>query len=235
MCILQSPEPAIAEPHIPSVRSAYAAYYHPWLEVESIERDEVTVIPPGGHICGVYARAEAEMVPQPAPLQFAILGARGVSQPIGASTAELLVDRGINVLRALPGKGVLVTSARTTSEDAEWRHVAVRRLVIFIEQSLQYGLQWAVFEPNGPSLWASVRAAVESFLFSLWRSSRLVGTRPEDAFFVRCDRSTMSQADIDAGQVIVLIGVAPLRPAEFVMLRLRIGLGNSASFPAALG
>lgn len=234
ICLLHSPTPSIDETHRPAVRSAYAAYYHPWLEVERGDGDGTITIPPGGHMCGVLARAEAEHGASAVPRPSAVLGVQALSQTVTAPAAERLASLGVNVLRALPGRGVLAMGARTTSDDPEWRYVAVRRLLIFIEQSLQQGLQWAVSEPNGPVLWANVRAAAENFLLGVWRSGGLVGSTPNEALFARCDRSTMSQADIDAGQVIAIVGVATLRPAEFVILRIGITLGTAGAQTATL-
>jgi len=105
-------------------------------------------------------------------------------------------------------------------DDPEWQYVSVRRLAAFIEQSIDHGLQWVVFEPNNEQLWDRVRAQVEDFLITLWRDGRLVGTKPEHAFFVKCDQTTMTQDDIDNGRLVALIGIAPLRPAEFVIFRI---------------
>jgi len=222
MCILQSSQPVLPEPsHAVSVHSPYAAYYYPWLEVTGFDGSVVTV-PPGGHIAGVYARTDIEYGVHKAPANAFIRGVRGLSETITTPMAELLASRSINVLRAVPSKGIIVWGARTTSDNPEWKYVNVRRLLIFVEQSLSKGLQWAVFKPNGPALWAGVRLAVEAFLVKLWRSGVLPGSKPEGAFFVGCDRNTMSQNDIDSGRVILLAGVAPLRPAEFVILQITI-------------
>ena len=110
--------------------------------------------------------------------------------------------------------------AAMRADDPEWQYVSIRRLVAFIERSIDQGIQWAVFEPNDERLWARVREQVEEFLTTLWRNGRLVGTKAEDAFFVRCDQSTMTQEEIDDGRLVVLVGIAPLRPAEFVIVRI---------------
>jgi len=133
---------------------------------------------------------------------------------------EVLNPRGINCLRFFEGRGFRVWGARTASSDPEWKYLNVRRYFAFLERSIEIGTQWAVFEPNGPVLWSNVQRTVEDFLFNEWQSNHLLGLKPEEAFFVRCDRSTMSQNDIDNGRLICLVGVAPLRPAEFVIFRI---------------
>lgn len=110
--------------------------------------------------------------------------------------------------------------ARTTSFDSEWKYISVRRYFIYLEQSIDEGTQWVVFEPNGDALWANVRRTIEDFLFNEWKQGALLGDKPEKAFFVRCDRSTMTQNDLDNGRLVCLIGVAPVKPAEFVILRI---------------
>ncbi len=223
MCILQSPQPVLPDAaHVVPVHSSYAAYYSPWLDVASLDGNTTVAVPPGGHIAGVFARTDITKGVHKAPANAPVLGAKSLSQEISATQSDLLALRGINVLRSFPGKGILIWGARTTSEDQEWKYVNVRRLLIFIEQSLYQGLRWVVFEPNGAALWAKVRKAVEVFLLNVWRSGALSGKKPEEAFFVHCDRNTMTQSDIDSGRVIGLVGVAPLRPAEFILFRIMI-------------
>ena len=126
---------------------------------------------------------------------------------------------GVNTLRNFPGRGSLVWGARTTSQDPDWKYVNIRRYLIYLEHSIDNGTQWAVFEPNGEQLWGAVRRSVSDFLFNEWKSGALQGSRQTEAFFVRCDRSTMTQNDLDNGRLIMEIGVAALRPAEFVIFR----------------
>jgi phage tail sheath protein FI len=145
----------------------------------------------------------------------------GLSQQLTDAENQELAARGINALRFFPGRGNLVWGARTTAvQSMDWKYVNVRRLLIFIEQSIQDGTQWAVFEPNGPSLWAQLRQPVNNFLQTLWRAGGLTGSKPSDAFLVHCDQSTMTQADIDNGRLIMDISVAPVKPAEFVIFRI---------------
>jgi phage tail sheath protein FI len=154
------------------------------------------------------------------PAGVPLVGVTGLSQQISSAESELVSSRGINLLRFLPGKGIQIWGARTTSQNLDWKYVNVRRLAVFIEQSLSLGLQWAVFEPNGPALWAAVRMPIEDFLLNLWKSGGLMGPKPEEAFFARCDNTTMTQTDIEMGRFVVIVGLAPVRPAEFVILRI---------------
>jgi phage tail sheath protein FI len=124
------------------------------------------------------------------------------------------------VLRYLDGRGNRVWGARTITSDPEWKYVNVRRYFLFLERSIDIGTQWVVFANNGPLLWANVRRTIEDFLFNEFKSGHLLGTKPEEAYFVRCDRTTMTQNDLDNGRLVCLIGVSPLRPAEFVIFRI---------------
>jgi phage tail sheath protein FI len=133
----------------------------------------------------------------------------------------MLNPKGINALRYFPGRGYRVWGARTLSSDASWKYINVRRLFIFVEESIDEGTQWAVFEPNDRPLWARIRQTVANFLTSQWRTGALQGKTAEEAFFVRCDESTMTQDDIDNGRLICVIGIAPVKPAEFVIFRIQ--------------
>ncbi len=221
--ILQSPaEPPAPAMHNPPVESSYAAYYFPWLQVAGLSGAPVATVPPCGHIAGVYARMDSEHGVFRAPAGVQILGVHALQQNVTENDANLLNERGINSLRAFPGRGILVWGARTTSPDSEWKYISIRRLIVYIEQSLQQGLRWTVFEPGGPPVWQAVVQDVQNFLLGLWRSGGLVGTTPEQAYFVRCDHSTMTQADVDAGRLVMVVGIAPVRPAEFVIIRITI-------------
>jgi hypothetical protein len=133
---------------------------------------------------------------------------------------EVLNPEGINCLRFFFGRGYRIWGARTVSSDPEWKYINVRRYFIYLEHSIDRSTQWAVFEPNGQRLWANIRDTITAFLYNEWRSGALLGANPEEAFFVRCDRSTMTQSDLDNGRLICEIGVAPLKPAEFVIFRI---------------
>jgi uncharacterized protein len=167
----------------------------------------------------VHARANLEKAASSAPADITVRGALALSDNINAQRSESLTNLGIDVLRVLPGEGIVVWGGRTTSVDPEWKYVQVRRIMIYLEQSLVQGLQWVVFEPNAPAIWERVLGAVGAFLASIWKSGGLTGAKPEEAYFIRCDRTTMTQDDIDNGRLVVLIGVAPLKPAEFVIFR----------------
>jgi len=221
VCILQSPQPVMPDAtHDVPVHSSYAAYYYPWLTVAGLDGVTSVTVPPGGHVAGIYAHVDSQKGVWVAPAGVRLIGVTGLSQQISSAESGLLSARGINVLRFFPGQGYEVWGARTTSQDLDWKYVNVRRLAIFVERSLSQGLQWAVFEPNGPTLWAAVRLRIEDFFLNVWRSGGLMGRRPEEAFFVRCDNTTMTQADIDLGRFVVIVGFAPVRPAEFVILRI---------------
>jgi hypothetical protein len=146
--------------------------------------------------------------------------ATGFEFLLNKAQQDVLNPEGVNCFRFFEGRGYRLWGGRTVSSDPEWKYVNVRRYFLFLERSIELGTQWVVFENNGPSLWANVRRTIEDFLFNEWKSDHLLGEKPEDAFFVRCDRSTMTQNDLDNGRLICLIGVAPLRPAEFVIFRI---------------
>jgi phage tail sheath protein FI len=148
---------------------------------------------------------------------------------LNTAQQEALNPLGINCLRYFEGRGFRVWGARTASSDPEWKYLNVRRYFAFLERSIEKGTQWAVFEPNGPVLWANVRRTIEDFLFNEWKQNHLFGAKPDEAYFVRCDRSTMTQNDIDNGRLVCQIGVAPLRPAEFVIFRIGQKTADSAS------
>jgi uncharacterized protein len=218
-CILQSPLSVIPHAtHEPPVHSSYAAYYHPWLTVPGPDGNVTLTVPPSGHVAGIYARIDTNRGPWAVPADV-LLGVRGLSQDIDETDAHTLTTRGINVLRNVPGRGIRIWGGRTTSADLEWKYVNIRRLFIFIEESLTRGLQWTVSEPQGIRLWETVRAVIENFLQGVWKAGALVGEKSEEAFFVRCDRTTMTQEDVDAGRLVALVGVSAVRPAEFVILR----------------
>ena len=209
------------------VDSSYAAMYYPWVLVSnplsrpddaSIPR-EVT-LPPSGFICGIYARNDISRSVSKSPGNEIVRGALRFERNISHGEQEVLNPRGVNCLRFFPGRGYRLWGSRTASSDPEWKYIGPRRYFLFLEHSIDRSTQWAVFENNGPQLWANVREAVTSFLYNEWRSGNLLGTTPEEAFFVRCDRSTMTQNDLDNGRMICLIGVAVLKPAEFVIFRI---------------
>jgi phage tail sheath protein FI len=217
ICVLHAPAPIVnINDFRPPVQSSFAAFYHPWLEVPNGTGH--LSVPPDGHVLGTLAHADATKLS--AQAGAALRGVSVVSQTFDSVETETLNSQRVNVLRFFAGKGNLVWGALTTSLDPEWKYISVRRLAIFVEHSIQSGLQWAVFEPNGQALWATVRPAVNDFLLSIWRQSGLQGSKPEEAFFVRCDAATMTAADIASGNLVVVVGIAPVKPAEFVIIQI---------------
>lgn len=198
----------------------YAAFYYPWIKVIDPEAGLQRLIPPGGHIAGIYARSDTERGVHKAPANETPRGVVELEFQITKGEQDILNPRGVNVIRVFPGRGIRVWGARTLSTNTLWKYVNVRRLFLFLEESIDEGTQWVVFEPNDPKLWVRVRATVTEFLTRVWRDGALFGNTPEEAFFVKCDETTMTQDDINNGRLIILIGVAPVRPAEFVIFRI---------------
>ena len=198
----------------------YAAYYSPWLVVSDPGTGARVTVPPGGHVLGIYARVDIERGVHKASANEVVLGALDLAFAVTDDMQDALNRRGVNVIRSFPSRGIRVWGARTLSSDAEWKYVPVRRLFIFLERSISEGIQWAVFEPNGEPLWARVRDTVRLFLRAQWRSGALLGRTENEAFFITCDRSTMTSDDILNGRLVCEIGVAPMRPAVFVIFRI---------------
>jgi phage tail sheath protein FI len=212
---------------VPPTDSKYAAIYYPWIKVIDPVTNINKKVPPGGHMAGVYARSDTERGVHKAPANEKIRGVTGLQFPITKGDQEILNPRGINCIRAFRGRGIRVWGARTISSDSLWKYINVRRLFLFLEESIEEGTQWVVFEPNDEKLWARVKQTISQFLTGVWKSGALMGTTAEEAFFVKCDRTTMTQDDIDNGRLIVLIGVAPVKPAEFVIFRIAQWQGGS--------
>ena len=211
--------------------SSYAAIYYPWIRVSDALTARTMLIPPQGHVLGVYARTDAECGVHKAPANAEIRGiitrdldsTRGPLEfRITKSQQDTLNPRGVDVIRDFreSNRGIRVWGARTMSSDAQWRYVNVRRLFIFVEESIDEGIQWVVFEGNYETTWARVVRSVSNFLMSIWRDGALAGLTPEEAFFVRCDRTTMTADDVDNGRLICLVGIAPVKPAEFVIFQI---------------
>lgn len=217
--------------------SKYAALYHPWVEIlDPNERASQgapprrLLLPPSGFVTGIYARSDIERGVYKAPANEVVRGLTKFEANINKPRQDVLNPEGINALRFFEGRGNRVWGARTMSSDPEWKYVNVRRLFIYLEHSIDKGTQWAVFEPNNPRLWANIRQTIEDFLLVQWKNGALIGNKPEEAFFVRCDRTTMTQNDLDNGRLICLIGVAPTLPAEFVIFRIgQFTAGSKAS------
>ncbi len=205
------------------IDSTRAALYYPWVRVtDPLAEGEVREIhlPPSGFVTGIYARNDIDRGVHKAPANEVVRLAVNLEFLINKAQQEALNPAGINCLRFFEGRGFRVWGARTASSDPEWKYVNVRRYFAFLERSIEKGTQWAVFEPNGPALWSNVRRTVGDFLYNEFVLNHLAGRKPEEAYFVRCDETTMTQNDLDNGRLVCLIGVAPLRPAEFVIFRI---------------
>jgi uncharacterized protein len=177
-------------------------------------------VPPSGHLAGIWARNDTTRGVHKAPANEVVRGAITLESNLTRAEQELLNPIGVNCIKTFPGRGVRVWGARTLSSDQAWRYLNVRRLFNYLEESILDGTQWVVFEPNDDALWARIRRTISAFLVMEWRKGALFGLTPDEAFYVRCDRETNPAESIDAGQVICEIGVAPVKPAEFVIFRL---------------
>jgi len=204
-----------------AITSSNAALYFPLLQGGA-------GIPPSGAVAGVIARTDREkgVWKAPAGTEADLRGVRGLHTPVGTPLIDQLSPLGVNCLREVPAGSTMVWGARTLAgSGSEWKYIPVRRTALFIEESIDRGTKWVVFEPNDEPLWAALRAAVETFLFDLFRRGAFQGVKPEEAFFVKCDRSTMTDADVIAGRANLLVGFAPLKPAEFVIIRFELQAG----------
>lgn len=199
--------------------SAYGALYYPWVKVIDPAGGGHIRLPPSGFVAGICTRVDRQRGVHRTPANEALSLAVGLERDLTREEQEELHLLGVNLLRPAPGRGIVVWGARTLSPSLEWKYVNIRRLLIFLERSINRGTQWAVFEPNGEALWSNIRRTVEDFLLAQWRVGALMGAVPDAAFFVRCDRTTMTQDDIDNGRLICLVGVAPVRPGEFITFR----------------
>ena len=217
------------------VKSSYAAVYFPWVRTTdpSGASSEPIALPPSGYVAGMYARIDARrgVWKAPAGTEANLGGALGLTADISDAEQDTLNPIGVNVVRAFPATGIVLWGARTlaTRSDPEYRYIPVRRTAIFLEQSIYNGIQWAVFEPNDETLWSSLRLNIGAFMMLQFRAGAFQGRSAAEAFFVQCDNKTTTQADIDAGIVNILVGFAPLKPAEFVVLRLTQKSGQQAS------
>ena len=200
------------------IDSSYAAMYHPWIQVYDPVAKKPGFVPPSGAVCGVYSRTDVARGVHKAPANETV-NCSGLSTYYTTREQDILNPRGINLIRALPGQGIRVWGARTASSNAAFKYVNVRRLFIYVEQSIKNATGWVVFEPNNSSLWGRVQMTVTSFLETMFRSGMLAGDTPSEAFFVNIGPATMSQDDIMNGRLICEIGIAPSRPAEFVIFR----------------
>ena len=209
------------------IDSTRAALYYPWVIVPNPNarpgRGDIPreiALPPSGFVAGIYARNDVSRGVHKAPANEVVRSALRFEIDVNFGQQELLNPLGVNCLRLLSGRGYRVWGARLISSDPEWTYVSDRRYFNYLEASIDRGTQWAVFEPNGERLWANVRQTISDFLYNEWRNGALLGSTTEEAYFVRCDRSTMTQNDLDNGRLICLIGVAVIKPAEFVVFRI---------------
>jgi phage tail sheath protein FI len=200
--------------------STHAALYYPWITVlDPVTRKEIN-LPPSGYVAGIYARNDIQRAVYKAPANEVVSLAINFEKVLNKAQQDILNPLGINCFRFFEDRGLRLWGARTISSDPEWKYVNLRRYFGYLEHSIDKGTQWAVFEPNGDLLWANVRRTVSDFLLNEFQNGALLGDKPEKAYFVRCDRSTMTQNDLDNGRLVCLVGVAALRPAEFVIFRI---------------
>jgi phage tail sheath protein FI len=200
--------------------SSYAACYHPWIQVFDPLLKRNAFFPPSGAMAGIYARTDTERGVSKAPANEIVRTCTGLSTTYNESEQDILNPQGVNLIRSFTGRGIRVWGARTISSNGLWKYINVRRLFIYVEESIKANTNWVVFEPNSEVLWGRVKRTIEMFLASCWSEGALAGTSPAEAFFVECGRTTMSQDDIDNGRLICMIGIAPVKPAEFVIFRI---------------
>jgi len=200
--------------------SKYATLYWPWVKVFDPIAGQAVFVPPSGYMAGIWARSDGERGVHKAPANEVVRGAIALEVQLTKGEHDQLNPFGINCIRAFPGRGIRVWGARTLSSDPAWRYLNVRRLFNYVEESILQGTQWVVFEPNDMDLWERVKRTISSFLVRVWRDGALFGATPGEAFFVKCDGENNTAETIDAGQLIVDIGIAPVKPAEFVIFRL---------------
>lgn len=200
--------------------SARAALYYPWVRLKDPMNGRQLSLPPSGFVAGIYARVDLARSASKPPANEVVKLAVGLDHKVTDAEQAALSRESINCIRAFGPRDFRVWGGRTLSTDPEWKYVNIRRYLASLEASIDKGTQWAVFEPNSEPLWANIRRAVQDFLTNEWRSGSLPGSKAEEAFFVKCDRSTMTQEDIDQGRLICLVGVATVRPAEFIIFRI---------------
>lgn len=212
---------------ITSADAINAALYFPWVRApDPLQQDALRLFPPCGFVAGIFARTDAArgVWKAPAGTDASLTGAAGLGATVSEADAAQLNVRGVNGLRAFPAGQIVVWGARTLGgegNDPQWRYIPVRRTALFLEQSLYRGTQWAAFESNDIKLWQRLRLDVGAFMQGLFRQGAFQGTTPNQAYFVKCDSETTTQADIVSGVVNIVIGFAPLKPAEFVVIRIQ--------------
>jgi phage tail sheath protein FI len=212
------------KPATPNLKfdTTFGALYHPWIWVyDPVTRDD-QLIAPTGHMAGIIARTDIEQGVFKAPANAVVVGAKDLASPLPKAIQDLLNPIGVNCIRDFRSdrRGIRLWGARTMSSDPEWKYINVRRLFLYVEESIDEGTQWVVFEPNNEVTWGRVQRSISNFLMTIWRAGGLFGSKPEEAFFVRCDRTTMDEDDILNGRLVCQIGICPVRPAEFVIFRI---------------
>jgi phage tail sheath protein FI len=227
MTILDAPASAVSPQEILEWRNDIAGYdskmaalYWPWIEIMDPISKKPLMVPPSGHIAGVWCRVDDSRGVHKAPANEIIRGAIGLNFQITHAEQGALNQAGINCIRTFKGRGIRIWGARTLSSDPEWRYINVRRLFNFVSESIMEGTQWSVFEPNDERLWTALQISVSNFLTRVWRDGALFGATPAEAFYVKCDSETNPPEVIEAGQVVCEVGISPVKPAEFVVFRL---------------
>ena len=214
-----------------SPKNSYGAVYMPWLRMldPTGQSAEPILVPPSGFVAGIYAQTAGQrgVWKAPAGTSASVGGAVGLAASLTDTQQGTLNPFGINVIRRFNASGIVVWGARTQTSDPEWRYVPVRRTAIMLRESIYNGIQWAVFEPNDEPLWSDLRLNISSFMNGLFRQGAFQGATPSEAYFVKCDSETTTQADIDNGIVSVLVGFAPLKPAEFVVVQISQKAGQT--------
>jgi phage tail sheath protein FI len=200
--------------------SSYATLYYPWIQISDPVTDRSKLVPPSGHMAGIWARSDNTKGVHKAPANEIVRGATGLAYNVTKGEQDVLNPDGINCIRAFPGMGIRVWGARTLSSDPAWRYLNVRRLFNYVEKSIERGTQWVVFEPNDPRLWARVKRDVTAFLSMVWRDGALFGNAPSEAFYVKCDSELNPSESRDLGRLVIEIGLSPVKPAEFVIFRI---------------
>jgi hypothetical protein len=198
----------------------YAALYYPWIQVQDPDTKRILVIPPSGAVAGIFARNDMQKGVYKAPTNEVVIGVLDTEVSVDQTEMNEFNRLGVNVIRKFTGRGIVVWGARTTSGDPIWKYVSIRRTMIYLEQSIAKGTEWVTFEPNDEITWTIIKRSIQDFLTTSWTEGMLSGTIPEQAFFVRCDRTTMTQADIDNGKLIAEVGVALTRPSEFQIVHI---------------
>ncbi|MDD4297706.1 MAG: phage tail sheath subtilisin-like domain-containing protein [Ruminiclostridium sp.] len=198
--------------------SSYAAFYHPWIQTHNLETGEARYIPPSGAIAGIYCANDRTRGVHKTPANIPVAGITDLKYTVTENELQALNVDGINVIRLFQGRGNMVWGARTCSSDEEYKYINVKRYVLYLNQSIREGTEWIVFEPNNEQLWAKTIQSVDNFLNNEWRNGALMGTKPDEAYFVKMDRTTMTANDIEQGKKIMILGVAVIKPAEFLVI-----------------